>query len=238
MSLIGYYKGLVAEFSLGASNSGCEVDWHIPRDFIASLDDELSNKKIICKGWKAKSPLCVTRDVSPANSLGGNLKKKGALKILVVPCESYFEENKTIYFARTTIEVAYIFIEGKERVQKLIYGAHYDYDVNSDGRAKQRHPLYHVHFTKELRNLKPYFENNGIVTTDYLDVSFVRLPTPHMCYSSILIGIAADMFSQTDFDNFLKYVKKSQKHRLRFKNVLFEQLNDRAQYTISSLSWY
>lgn len=185
------YTKLLQSFRTAASGSGgCVVRLSNSRGFISkntSADCLVVESSLFLPNWKYRSSATGKR-----------------INILVRGNEFF---NFDSGFIKSTIQVMYLEIDVKRDAVPLL-GLHYDFEEA----VLPAHPCFHVQFgvsdvsSEECRAIGLHA---SILPPKEPFYPSIRIPTPHMSLSGVLVGIAADHLSNRCATEFMVAVRSN-----------------------------
>ena len=170
------------------------------------------NLKIKCadtRGFSTKSSsasqLEVTSTICLTDWQYKSASNQKSVTILINSLEEYdcdAEEMK-----KSTVQVTYF--EDNTDIATPMLALHYDFEAP----AKPQHPIFHVQLgeskiSNDLMNSVGF--RRTINSPQALHYSAIRIPTAHMCLSSVLLSLAADHLKATVYTQILDTVRKNE----------------------------
>ena len=233
MDVQPYYQCLVDAFAKCGSRSGFKVvaERIVLNPMQSAGEDcwELSfkNGTLVLKG-----------DVSSGgiNGLARMLGfATGEFKIFIHPRE-VIKQGEPWNIKASVVELAYVAQDSSKSKSDLLLGMHYDFSARESGDPEFAHPLFHAQFTSKLYRLQGAL-GASIGLDRMKNLPSVRLPTAHMSLPSVLLLVAADNFTPSQFTAFLREVRKSPVYPCA-RNQLFATRMTQHNVGMRSCAWY
>lgn len=231
--IVSFYNGLIDAFMESAGNAG-----------VYTNNTRVHFARVPCRacppGSKAielTEPLRIKSDIKKNNPFTPNSKSAKGSIVAYVHLSEMVKETNQFLIEKSTIEVAYT--HDKLSEIDFILGMHYDYEFDSKtSEPLPRHPLFHAQVTNELRALGPYLKDD-IAATISREIYFpaTRIPTAHLSFTSVLINLAADIFTEVEFNKFIAFVRGKTEFP-KMENQPFSRRVEKNMANMRACAWY
>jgi len=144
----------------------------------------------------------------PASSRRGDSQPKLRELDILVRARERFTLSTPHRILGSNIKVTYWKIDAERKIAEVLSTVHYDYD----NEPHQGHPIYHSQCSKDPVSdgrMPASWQYTRSTPTGTWCFPF-RVPTPHMCLCSVLIGLVADHLPSDNFKNLWEAIKNKE----------------------------